>query len=91
MNIHDREIHICTDSQAALKAQILLLHVGANHRMFTYHKQTESNEEQITWGLGHHWIESSEKAYELARQYNQQPFQGPEPIFGLPYLTENWN
>lgn len=85
MGLTHKEIHIFSDSQAALKAiksyktnskitwecQNTLLELARNNRV------------HLGWVPGHRGIVGNEKADQLAKTGSTTPFVGPEPVVGI--------
>lgn len=88
--IYNRNINICSDSEASLKA--------LNGHCFTSKLMTEcldslrclsnSNKVNLIWVPGHNNVVGNEKADELARMGSKIPFCGPKPALGLTYTTQ---
>ena len=84
-NITDRNIAICTDSQATLKAldkdeikSKLVLECCDNLKELAV-----NNEVTLFWVPGHSDIVGNEKADELAKKGSETKLFGPEPFCGL--------
>lgn len=88
--IRNKNINICTDSQACLKA--LKSHSFTSRLMIECLKRvteiSETNNVSLVWVPGHRDIEGNEKADKLARDGSLTPFLGPEPAFGLSYRVQ---
>ena len=89
-NTRNQKIHICTDSQASLKA--LKRHCFTSKLTIEcisrIQSLAESNDVNLIWVPGHSNITGNEKADNLAREGSNTAFIGPEPVTGLPYSTQ---
>ena len=87
LDLGQREIYICSDSQAAIKAlhkpKITSRLVWECREALT--ALSESHLVCLTWVPGHTGIQGNERADQLARQASSQTFVGPEPVLPIPY------
>ena len=83
----NKQILICSDSQAALKA---LSGPKVTYRLVAeclnaLFVSASLNEVTLVWVPGHQGIPGKEQAHKLARQASAMPILGPEPL--LEYLS----
>lgn len=87
---HNKNINICSDSQASLKA--LNGHCFTSKLMIecieSLKSLSNSNKVNLLWVPGHSNVEGNEKADNLARMGSKTPFYGPNPTLGLTYTTQ---
>ncbi|KAJ8921347.1 hypothetical protein NQ315_002962 [Exocentrus adspersus] len=81
-------IQICTDSQATLHA---LKYPRITSRVVLECTNSlaalgQRNRVILVWVLGHSGVAGNEKADALTRTGSSDPFTGPEPPIGLPYI-----
>lgn len=87
---HNKNINICLDSQASLKAlnghcftsKLAIECLGSLNHLST------SNRVNLFWVPGHSNVDGNEKADCLARKGSETPFCGPIPALGLTYSTQ---
>ena len=89
-DICNRNINICSDSQASLKA--LNGHCFTSKIMIkcldSLKCLSNSNKVNLIWVPGHSNVEGNERADELARIGSEISFCGPKPTLGLTYSTQ---
>ncbi|KAL1446432.1 hypothetical protein WDU94_012296 [Cyamophila willieti] len=80
-----REIHIFSDSQAAIKA-IHSFQIKSQltwECLHTLQQLGKTNRVHLEWVPGHKGIAGNEQADQLARKGSGTPFTGPEPVIGI--------
>ena len=76
-----------TDSQAALKAleSVTLESKLVLECLECLSELTTHNSVQLVWVLGHEGVLGNERADKLTKKGADTPFNGPEPVLGIPY------
>jgi len=91
--ISNKNIKICSDSQASLKA--LQSHCFTSKTTIecldSVTNLARNNKVNLIWVPGHSNVEGNEKADSLAKEGSNTPFYGPSPSFGLTYSMQRRN
>lgn len=87
MNITNKTIFICTDSQAILKALASPIFTSATtlDTWEALNKIALSNKVNLLWVPSHSGIKGNEKADELAKNGAKSSLRGPEPSMSIPF------